>query len=85
MLEQESLVIRGEKAKLPTKYGTFYRNSSFIQKSNRLEHLALIKGTWTGMKNPVMVRVHSSCMTGDIFGSYRCDCGSRAACRHEND
>ena len=41
-----------------------------------LEHLALIKGTWT-REDPVMVRVHSSCMTGDIFGSYRCDCGSQ--------
>ncbi len=75
MLEQESLVIRGEKAKLPTKYGTF-TVIPFIQKSNRLEHLALIKGTWN-RDEPVMVRVHSSCMTGDIFGSYRCDCGSQ--------
>jgi 3,4-dihydroxy 2-butanone 4-phosphate synthase/GTP cyclohydrolase II len=73
MLEQESLVIKGEKAKLPTKFGTF-TVIPFIQKSNRLEHLALIKGSWTP-KDPVMVRVHSSCMTGDIFGSYRCDCG----------
>lgn len=73
MLEQESLVIKGEKAKLPTKYGTF-TVIPFIQKSNRLEHLALIKGTWN-RDEPVIVRVHSSCMTGDIFGSYRCDCG----------
>jgi 3,4-dihydroxy 2-butanone 4-phosphate synthase / GTP cyclohydrolase II len=75
LLEQESLIIKGEKAKLPTKYGTF-TVIPFIQKSNRLEHLALIKGTWT-REEPVMVRVHSSCMTGDIFGSYRCDCGSQ--------
>jgi len=75
MLEQESLVIKGEKARLPTKYGTF-TVIPFIQKSNRLEHLALIKGTWS-TQDPVMVRVHSSCMTGDIFGSYRCDCGSQ--------
>lgn len=74
-LEQESLVIKGEKARLPTKYGTF-TVIPFIQKSNHLEHLALIKGTWT-REDPVMVRVHSSCMTGDIFGSYRCDCGSQ--------
>lgn len=73
LLEQESLVIKGEKAKLPTRYGTF-TVVPFIQKSNRLEHLALIKGTWTP-QDPVLVRVHSSCMTGDIFGSYRCDCG----------
>lgn len=75
LLEQESLVIKGEKAKLPTKYGTF-TVIPFIQKSNRMEHLALIKGNWTP-EDPVMVRVHSSCMTGDIFGSYRCDCGSQ--------
>ena len=75
MLEQESLVIRGDKARLPTKYGTF-TVIPFIQKSNRLEHLALIKGTWN-RDEPIMVRVHSSCMTGDIFGSYRCDCGSQ--------
>jgi 3,4-dihydroxy 2-butanone 4-phosphate synthase/GTP cyclohydrolase II len=74
-LEQESLVIKGEKARLPTKYGTF-TVIPFIQKSNHLEHLALIKGTWT-REDPVMVRVHSSCMTGDIFCSYRCDCGSQ--------
>jgi 3,4-dihydroxy 2-butanone 4-phosphate synthase/GTP cyclohydrolase II len=75
MLEQESLVIKGDKAKLPTKYGTF-TVLPFIQKSNRLEHLALIKGSWN-RDEPVIVRVHSSCMTGDIFGSYRCDCGSQ--------
>ncbi len=75
LLEQESLVIKGEKAKLPTKYGTF-TVIPFIQKSNRMEHLALIKGSWTP-EDPVLVRVHSSCMTGDIFGSYRCDCGSQ--------
>ncbi|MBN1415463.1 MAG: bifunctional 3,4-dihydroxy-2-butanone-4-phosphate synthase/GTP cyclohydrolase II [Bacteroidales bacterium] len=73
LLEQESLVIKGDKAKLPTKYGTF-TVIPFIQKLNNLEHLALIKGSWTS-DDPVLVRVHSSCMTGDIFGSYRCDCG----------
>jgi 3,4-dihydroxy 2-butanone 4-phosphate synthase/GTP cyclohydrolase II len=75
LLEYESLVIKGTKAKLPTKYGSF-TVIPFIQKSNRLEHLAVIKGTWT-REDPVLVRVHSSCMTGDIFGSYRCDCGSQ--------
>jgi 3,4-dihydroxy 2-butanone 4-phosphate synthase / GTP cyclohydrolase II len=75
LLEHESLVIKGEKAKLPTKYGTF-TVIPFIQKSNGLEHLALFKGT-LNREEPVMVRVHSSCMTGDIFGSYRCDCGSQ--------
>jgi 3,4-dihydroxy 2-butanone 4-phosphate synthase/GTP cyclohydrolase II len=75
LLELESLIIKGVMAKLPTRFGTF-TVIPFIQKSNRLEHLALIKGTWTH-EDPVMVRVHSSCMTGDIFGSYRCDCGSQ--------
>jgi 3,4-dihydroxy 2-butanone 4-phosphate synthase/GTP cyclohydrolase II len=75
MLEHESLVIKGDKAKLPTKYGTF-TVIPFIQKSNKLEHLALTKGSWN-REDPVLVRVHSSCMTGDIFGSYRCDCGSQ--------
>jgi 3,4-dihydroxy 2-butanone 4-phosphate synthase/GTP cyclohydrolase II len=75
LIEQESLIIKGDKAKLPTKYGTF-TVIPFIQKSNGLEHLALYKGTWN-RDEPVMVRVHSSCMTGDIFGSYRCDCGSQ--------
>jgi 3,4-dihydroxy 2-butanone 4-phosphate synthase/GTP cyclohydrolase II len=73
LLKNESLIIQGEKAKLPTRYGVF-TVIPFIQKSNHLEHLALIKGTWNKDK-PVLVRVHSSCMTGDIFGSYRCDCG----------
>ena len=72
-LKLESLVMKGVKVKLPTKYGTFDL-IPFVQKSNGLEHLALIKGKWT-KDEPVLVRVHSSCMTGDIFGSYRCDCG----------
>ncbi len=75
LLEHESIVIKGEKAKLPTKYGEF-AVIPFIQKSSGLEHLALVKGTWT-KEDPVLVRVHSSCLTGDVFGSYRCDCGSQ--------
>jgi len=75
LLKYESIVIKGTKARLPTKYGTF-TVIPFIQKSNGFEHLALIKGEWT-KDDPVMVRMHSSCMTGDIFGSYRCDCGSQ--------
>ncbi len=75
LLKKESIIIKGEKAILPTKYGTF-TVIPFIQKSNGLEHLALIKGSWTA-KDPVLVRVHSSCLTGDTFGSYRCDCGSQ--------
>ncbi|MBN1414166.1 MAG: bifunctional 3,4-dihydroxy-2-butanone-4-phosphate synthase/GTP cyclohydrolase II [Bacteroidales bacterium] len=73
ILLHESLIIKGEKARLPTKYGVF-TIIPFIQKSNGLEHVALVKGSWK-KEDPVLVRVHSSCMTGDIFGSYRCDCG----------
>lgn len=72
-LKMESIVEKGAEVTLPTKYGTF-KLIPFRQKSNGLEHVALIKGTWQP-DEPVLVRVHSSCATGDIFGSYRCDCG----------
>jgi len=72
-LLSESVVIKGTEVNLPTKYGTF-KLIPFIQKSNGVEHIALIKGSWK-KDEAVLVRVHSSCMTGDIFGSYRCDCG----------
>ena len=72
-LNLETIVTKGVKVKLPTKYGTF-ELIPFLQNTNGLEHIALIKGKWD-KDEPVMVRVHSSCMTGDIFGSYRCDCG----------
>ncbi|MDX9852671.1 MAG: bifunctional 3,4-dihydroxy-2-butanone-4-phosphate synthase/GTP cyclohydrolase II [Tenuifilaceae bacterium] len=72
-LKCESLVERGERVKMPTAYGTF-ELIPFRQKSNGLEHVALIKGEWTN-EEPILVRVHSSCATGDIFGSHRCDCG----------
>jgi 3,4-dihydroxy 2-butanone 4-phosphate synthase/GTP cyclohydrolase II len=72
-LQRESLIEQGVKVKLPTVYGEFSL-IPFLQKSNGLEHIALMKGKW--QKNePVLVRVHSSCITGDIFGSLRCDCG----------
>ncbi|MGN1257000.1 MAG: bifunctional 3,4-dihydroxy-2-butanone-4-phosphate synthase/GTP cyclohydrolase II [Bacteroidaceae bacterium] len=74
-LRQESLVERGVEAELPTEFGSF-RIIPFRQKSNGLEHVALIKGTWKA-GDPVLVRMHSSCMTGDIFGSKRCDCGEQ--------
>ncbi len=74
-IQRDTLVIRGEKVSLPTEHGDF-QLIPFIQKSNGLEHVALIKGTWT-KNDPVMVRVHSSCVTGDIFHSYRCDCGAQ--------
>lgn len=74
-LNRDSIVIRGERVKLPTEFGDF-ELIPFIQKSNKLEHIALVKGKWR-KDEAVLVRMHSSCMTGDIFHSYRCDCGSQ--------
>ncbi len=74
-LKQESLIEVGNKVDMPTKYGHF-KLIPFRQISNGLEHMALIKGEWTE-DEPVMVRVHSSCATGDILGSKRCDCGEQ--------
>jgi 3,4-dihydroxy 2-butanone 4-phosphate synthase/GTP cyclohydrolase II len=74
-LKKESLVEKGEEVDMPTDYGHF-RLIPFRQKSNGLEHIALIKGEWHE-DDPVLVRVHSSCMTGDILGSKRCDCGEQ--------
>lgn len=74
-LRHESLVERGEEVDLPTMHGHFHL-IPFRQKSNGLEHIALIKGEINPEK-PVLVRVHSSCATGDIFGSMRCDCQSQ--------
>ena len=74
-LKEETIVERGERVDLPTAYGHFSL-IPFRQKSNGLEHVALIKGEWAE-DEPVLVRVHSSCMTGDIFGSKRCDCGEQ--------
>jgi len=74
-LDRDSIIERGEKVKLPTSIGDF-EFIPFRQISNGLEHAALIKGTWT-KEEPVLVRVHSSCFTGDIFHSMRCDCGQQ--------
>lgn len=74
-LKNESLVEKGEEVDMPTDYGHF-KLIPFRQKSNGLEHMALIKGEWED-EEPVMVRVHSSCATGDILGSKRCDCGEQ--------
>ncbi len=74
-LKKESIVEKGEEVDMPTIYGHF-RLIPFRQKSNGLEHIALIKGDVT-TEDPVLVRVHSSCATGDIFGSMRCDCGDQ--------
>jgi 3,4-dihydroxy 2-butanone 4-phosphate synthase / GTP cyclohydrolase II len=72
-LERDSIIEKGERVKLPTTRGNF-EFIPFRQTSNGLEHAALVKGTWT-KDEPVLVRLHSSCFTGDIFGSMRCDCG----------
>jgi len=74
-LNNESLIERGEEVQLPTSYGNF-RLIPFLQKSNGVEHIALIKGEWEPGET-VLVRVHSSCATGDIFGSLRCECGDQ--------
>ena len=74
-LQNESLIERGSEAEMPTIYGNF-KVLPFLQKSNGLEHVALIKGEWQP-NDPILVRVHSSCATGDIFGSQRCDCGEQ--------
>ena len=74
-LQRESLVEKGVEADMPTEYGHFHI-IPFRQKSNGLEHVALFKGEWKE-NEPILVRMHSSCMTGDIFGSRRCDCGEQ--------
>ena len=74
-LKRESLVEKGVEADMPTEYGHF-RIIPFRQKSNGLEHVALFVGEWD-KDEPVLVRMHSSCVTGDVFGSKRCDCGDQ--------
>ena len=74
-MESESLIEKGETVHLPTKFGDFMI-TTFRQKSNGLEHVALTKGNWE-KDEPILVRVHSSCVTGDIFGSLRCECGEQ--------
>ena len=74
-LERDTIIEKGETVKLPTEHGEF-EFIPFRQISNGIEHAALVKGKWT-KDEPVLVRLHSSCFTGDIFGSLRCDCGSQ--------
>lgn len=74
-VHMESLVEKGVEVNMPTQYGNF-RLIPFRQKSNGMEHVAIFKGSWSE-DEPILVRVHSSCMTGDIFGSCRCDCGEQ--------
>ena len=73
-LKKESSIEVGDEVELPTQYGSF-RLIPFRQ-ANGLEHMALIKGSWKE-DEPILVRVHSSCATGDILGSKRCDCGEQ--------
>lgn len=75
LFQSESLIDRGEEVLLPTQFGEF-KIVPFRQKSNGAEHIALIKGNWEP-NEPILTRVHSSCMTGDIFGSLRCECGDQ--------
>jgi 3,4-dihydroxy 2-butanone 4-phosphate synthase/GTP cyclohydrolase II len=72
-LEKESLIDRQVEVNMPTQWGDF-RLVAYTQINTQQEHLALIKGSWE-KDEPVLVRVHSSCLTGDVFGSCRCDCG----------
>ena len=74
-LKKESLIEVGNEADMPTKWGHF-RLIPFRQTATGLEHIALIKGEWKE-DEPILVRVHSSCATGDILGSKRCDCGEQ--------
>lgn len=74
-LKTDSIIERGDRVKMPTQWGDF-ELIVFRQKSNGMEHVALVKGTWD-KDEPILVRMHSSCATGDIFGSCRCDCGSQ--------
>lgn len=74
-LTTDSIVTMGERVKLPTEYGDF-EAVPFLQHHSDLEHIAIVKGHWTP-DDEVLVRVHSSCVTGDIFGSCKCDCGAQ--------
>ena len=74
-LKHDSLIDRTVEVQMPTVHGDF-RLISYTQKSTGEEHLAMVKGEWTE-DEAVLVRVHSSCLTGDVFGSCRCDCGSQ--------
>ncbi len=74
-LREDSIVDYGDTVDLPTEFGDF-KLTIFRQKSNGLEHMAITKGWWD-KDEPVLIRVHSSCATGDILGSCRCDCGAQ--------
>lgn len=77
-MKHERLVTREVEVDMPTKYGHF-RLRAYSQPGSPEPHLAIIKGSWK-KNEPVLVRVHSSCLTGDIMGSMRCDCGDQLSC-----
>lgn len=72
-VKNESIIVKNVQVKMPTQWGDF-ELIAYHQTTNDQEHLALIKGEWK-IDEPILVRVHSSCLTGDVFGSCRCDCG----------
>ena len=74
-LKSDTLIEEIVRVEMPTKYGEF-QLIAFLEKTTQNEHLALVKGEWQ-KDDPVLVRVHSSCFTGDILGSLRCDCGDQ--------
>ena len=73
-MQRESLVRRGAEARVPTEFGGEMRCIAYENDVDNAQHVAFVKGTW-GPDEPVLVRVHSKCLTGDVFGSRRCDCG----------
>lgn len=74
-LQQDSLIQENVRVNMPTKFGNFTL-VAFTEKISGGEHIALVKGTWE-INEPILTRVHSSCFTGDILGSFRCDCGDQ--------
>ncbi|MCA1828777.1 MAG: bifunctional 3,4-dihydroxy-2-butanone-4-phosphate synthase/GTP cyclohydrolase II [Myxococcales bacterium] len=73
-MQREALVRRGAEARVPTEFGGDMRCIAYENDVDSAQHVALVKGTWEP-DEPVLVRVHSKCLTGDVFGSQRCDCG----------
>ncbi len=73
-MQREALVRRGAEARVPTAFGGEMRCIAYENDVDSAQHVALVKGSWDP-EEPVLVRVHSKCLTGDVFGSRRCDCG----------
>jgi 3,4-dihydroxy 2-butanone 4-phosphate synthase/GTP cyclohydrolase II len=73
-MQREALVRRASEARVPTEFGGEMRCIAYENEVDSAQHVALVKGTWQP-DEPVLVRVHSKCLTGDVFGSRRCDCG----------